>query len=140
VSENIRVVSIVDKFLEHSRIFYFENDGDPEIFLASADWMPRNFFRRIEVMFPVIDPALKARIMEEILDIVLADNVKARVLRQDGAYVRVERERDEAPVRSQLVLQGLARRSARTASGAGGPFRTLTPRRLSGADRQPSEV
>jgi polyphosphate kinase len=140
VSENIRVVSIVDKFLEHSRIFYFENDGDPEIFLASADWMPRNFFRRIEVMFPVLDPALKTRIMEEILDIVLADNVKARILRSDGTYVRVERRQDEAPVRSQLVLQGLARRALRTAGAGSEPFRALSPRRRSDAERQPSEV
>jgi polyphosphate kinase len=140
VSENIRIVSIVDKFLEHSRIFYFENDGEPEIFLASADWMPRNFFRRIEVMFPVLDPALKARIMEEILDIVLADNVKARILRPDGTYRRVERGQDEAPVRSQLVLQGLARRASRTAGAGSEPFRSLSPRRRSDAERQPSEV
>jgi polyphosphate kinase len=92
------------------------------------------------VMFPVLDPTLKARIMEEILDIVLADNVKARILRPDGTYVRVERGQDEAPVRSQLVLQGLARRASRTAGAGSEPFRSLLPRRRSDAERQPSEV
>jgi polyphosphate kinase len=112
-SEAIRVVSIVDRFLEHSRVFYFENAGDPEVFLASADWMPRNFFRRIEVMFPIEDPRLKARIVESILPTLLGDNVKARVQRPDGSYARVERGPDELPLRSQVVLQGQARESAR---------------------------
>jgi polyphosphate kinase len=112
-SETIRVVSIVDRFLEHSRVFYFENAGEPEVFLASADWMPRNFFRRIEVMFPVQDPRLKARIVENILPALLGDNVKARVQRPDGSYARVERGPDEPPLRSQVVLQGQARESAR---------------------------
>jgi polyphosphate kinase len=140
ISDNIRVVSIVDKFLEHSRIFYFENDGDPEIFLASADWMPRNFFRRIEVMFPVLEPALKTRIVEEILEMVLADNVKARLLQPDETYERVERGPDEAPVRSQLVLQGLARRSSRTSGEVDPHFRSVTRRRRSDSERQRSEV
>ena len=112
VSENIRVTSIVDKFLEHSRVFYFENGGKPEVFLASADWMPRNFFRRIEVMFPVEDPKLRARIVDEILPTVLADNVKARQQRPDGTYVRATPSADK-PVRSQVALQLLARESAR---------------------------
>ena len=113
VSATIRVISIVDRFLEHSRVFYFENAGDPEVFLASADWMPRNFFRRIEVMFPIVDPRLKARIVENILPTMLADNVKARLQQSDGTYVHAPRGPDEAPVRSQVVLQGLARESAR---------------------------
>jgi polyphosphate kinase len=112
-SETIRVISIVDRFLEHSRVFYFENAGAPEVFLASADWMPRNFFRRIEVMFPIDDARLKARIVESILPTVLGDNVKARIQRPDGAYVRVERGPDEPPLRSQVALQGQARDSAR---------------------------
>jgi len=112
VSENIRVTSIVDKFLEHSRVFYFENGGKPEVFLASADWMPRNFFRRIEVMFPIEDPKLRARIVEEILPTMLADNVKARRQRPDGTYVRATPSADK-PVRSQVALQTLARESAR---------------------------
>ena len=112
-SETIRVTSIVDRFLEHSRIFYFENGGDPAIFLASADWMPRNFFRRIEVMFPIEDPRLKARIVETILPILLTDNVKARVQRPDGSYQRVTRGAEEPAVRAQVALQGQARESAR---------------------------
>jgi polyphosphate kinase len=112
-SETIRVTSIVDRFLEHSRIFYFENAGDPEIFLGSADWMPRNFFRRIEVMFPIEDPRLKARIVDTILPILLTDNVKARIQRPDGSYERVGRAPDEPAVRAQVVLQGQARESAR---------------------------
>jgi len=114
VSENIRVRSIVDKFLEHSRIFYFENGGDPEVFLASADWMPRNFWRRIETVFPVDDPALRSRIVGDILALVLADNVKARELLADGTYRRVESE--DEPVRSQVALQHLTRDGGREAA------------------------
>jgi polyphosphate kinase len=112
VSERIRVLSIVDRFLEHSRVFYFDNDGNAEVFLASADWMPRNFFRRIEVMFPVVDPQLKARIVERILPAVLADNVKARAQQSDGTYQRVPVADGHAAVRSQVALHSLARVSA----------------------------
>jgi polyphosphate kinase len=116
VSERIRITSLVDKFLEHSRVFYFENDGAPEVFLASADWMPRNFFRRIEVMFPIEDSRLRARIVDEILPTILADNVKARLQGPDGAYVRVQPAEGQAAVRSQVVLQNLARGSTRESS------------------------
>ena len=109
----MRVFSLVDKFLEHSRIFYFENAGNPEVFLGSADWMPRNFFRRIELMFPIEDQRLKTRIVDEILRVQLSDNVKARQLRADGNYVRVAPREGETPVRSQVVFQSLARGSAR---------------------------
>src|SRR4029077_50226 len=88
LSERIEVVSIVDRFLEHSRIFHFRNGGDDEVYLASADWMPRNLYERVEVMFPVKDPMLRNRVRNEILDAYLADTVKARVLRKDGSYVR----------------------------------------------------
>ncbi len=115
ISENISVRSVVDKFLEHSRIFYFENAGDPEIFLGSADWMPRNFYRRIELMFPVEDPRLRERIVTEILPVALADNVKARVLGRDGVFERVTPADGEPAVRSQMVFQELARRSAQEA-------------------------
>ncbi len=115
LSENIRVTSIVDKFLEHSRIFYFENAGDPEVFLGSADWMPRNFFRRIEVMFPVEDPRLKSRLTRELLQVVLHDNIKARRLQADGTYTRVAPVEGEEALRSQTVFQSLARESARVA-------------------------
>ncbi|HXV85127.1 MAG TPA: polyphosphate kinase 1 [Gemmatimonadales bacterium] len=113
VSTGIRVTSIVDKFLEHSRVFYFENGGNPEIFLGSADWMPRNFFRRIEAMFPIEDERLKQRITDEILPVILADNVKARELQPDGRYIRVQPPEGGPTVRSQLVFQALAREAAR---------------------------
>ncbi len=80
--------SIVGRFLEHSRIFYFANGGQDSIYLASADWMPRNLYERVEVMFPVKDPMLRDRIRHEILDAYLSDTLKARVLRRDGSYVR----------------------------------------------------
>lgn len=115
VSERVRVISMVDRFLEHSRIFYFENGGAGELYLGSADWMPRNFFRRIEVMFPIDDPRLKARMVEETLPIILADNVKARRLQTDGTYVRVTPVDGAAVVRSQVVLQHVAREAAREA-------------------------
>src|SRR5438067_4352178 len=88
ISDRIRVRSIVGRFLEHSRIFYFANGGQDEVYLSSADWMPRNMYERVEVMFPVKDPMLRNRIMHEILSAYLADTVKARVLRKDGNYVR----------------------------------------------------
>jgi polyphosphate kinase len=115
LSENIRVISIVDRFLEHSRIFYFENAGEPEVFLGSADWMPRNFFRRIEVMFPVEDVQLKSRLTQELLQVVLNDNVKARLLQADGTYTRVQPGEGQEEIRSQTVFQTLARESARVA-------------------------
>lgn len=87
VSENIRVRSVVGRFLEHSRVYYFENGGEPELYCASADWMPRNFFRRVEVAFPVTDPALRQRIIDE-LKLYLADNTQAWTLNADGNYTR----------------------------------------------------
>lgn len=126
LSENIRVTSVVDKFLEHSRIFYFENGGEPEVYLGSADWMPRNFFRRIELMFPVIDPRLRQRIVEEILPTSLADNVKARELLPSGEYHRLEPARDQEPLRSQLIFQSLARESTKS----GRSILPLQPRTL----------
>jgi polyphosphate kinase len=89
LSENIHVVSIVDRFLEHARILRFAHGGDDLVFLSSADWMPRNLDRRIELLVPVEDPALKSRLMR-ILETYFEDNVKARVLRSDGTYVRVK--------------------------------------------------
>ena len=86
ISENIRVRSIVGRFLEHSRVFYFENGGAPKLFLGSADWMPRNFFRRIEVLFPIDEPALRERILAQLLEVQLADNTKAWSLDAAGEY------------------------------------------------------
>lgn len=88
ISERIRVRSIVGRFLEHSRIFYFANGGEEEIYLSSADWMPRNLYERVELMFPVLDPLLRERIRQEILHAYLSDTLKARMLQRDGSYVR----------------------------------------------------
>jgi polyphosphate kinase len=110
VSENIRVTSVVDRFLEHSRVFAFGEGPQAEVWMSSADWMPRNFVRRIETMFPVEDPAIRQRLLDEVLGIALKDNVKARRLQRDGTYVPVGQ--DGAPVRSQMVLLELARRTA----------------------------
>ena len=121
VSENIRVTSIVDRFLEHSRIFYFENGGSPDVYLASADWMPRNFWRRIETVFPIEDAALKARLTGEVLRLVLADSVKARELLADGTYRRRTPNGDQ-PIRAQIALQHLAREASRDTSEPRPPF------------------
>ncbi len=91
VSHNITVRSIVGRFLEHSRIFYFANGGEEEIYLASADWMPRNLYDRVEAMFPLKDSSLRNRVKIEILDSLIADNLKSRLLNKDGAYERVWR-------------------------------------------------
>ena len=101
VSEHITVRSVVDRFLEHSRIFYFENACQPEVFVGSADWMPRNFFRRVEVVFPIEDGNLRDRVKRELLDTVLADNVKARLLAADGTYRQLTPKRGGKALRSQ---------------------------------------
>ena len=91
LSENIRVTCVVGRFLEHSRIYYFENaDGpQPELYLGSADWMPRNFYRRIEVVYPIYDPRLRRRLIEDILPAYLRDNAYATELHANGAYLPV---------------------------------------------------
>ncbi len=94
ISDNINVISIVGRFLEHSRIYYFQNDDSPKIYLASADWMPRNLDRRVEVAFPVDNPDLKKRIVK-ILDITLNDTIKARVAQNDGIYRRKDKRGKE---------------------------------------------
>jgi polyphosphate kinase len=103
VSENVRVRSIVGRFLEHSRCFYFHNGGAEEIYCASADWMDRNFFRRIELMFPILDDAMKTRIMAD-LDAYLADNAQAWELRADGQYAQLSAAPDSEPRAAQLTL------------------------------------
>jgi polyphosphate kinase len=109
LSERIRVRSIVGRFLEHSRIFYFANGGNVEIYLGSADWMPRNLFERCEVVFPVRDAAAMARIHAEILSAYLADTVKARLQQADGSFVRASKVlKDAAPFSSQDFLMQLA--------------------------------
>ncbi len=89
LSENIHVRSIVGNFLEHSRIFYFENGGRPQLYMASADWMPRNLDKRVEIMFPVEDPEIRRQVLH-ILEVQLADNVKAHVLQPDGSYEKTD--------------------------------------------------
>jgi polyphosphate kinase len=101
LSENITVRSIVDRFLEHSRIFYFENACQPEVYLSSADWMPRNFFRRVELAIPILDGNLRERIFSEILAVSLADNTRARLLLPEASYERAAPLPKEKPVRSQ---------------------------------------
>ncbi|MBI5244920.1 MAG: polyphosphate kinase 1 [Elusimicrobia bacterium] len=108
LSENIRVLSVVDRFLEHSRIFYFRSGGKRKVYLSSADWMPRNFYSRFETAFPIKDPALKKYIREVILANGLADNVKGWALRPDGAYARVQRPSSADEIRSQFVFEVLA--------------------------------
>ena len=102
VSENIEVRSIVGNFLEHSRIFYFFNDGEEELYMGSADWMPRNLDRRVEILFPVLDDELKKRV-RHILDVELADTLKAHVLHADGNYEKVDR-RGKIALSSQDVF------------------------------------
>jgi polyphosphate kinase len=131
VSDNITVRSIVDRFLEHSRIYFFDNACQPEVFAGSADWMPRNLFRRIEVVFPIEDGNLRERIISEILAVTLADNVKSRFLRADGTYRRAESPNREKRRRSQTEFITLAtdeepRLTART--GAKYPRVRLLPR------------
>lgn len=99
ISENIHVRSIVGNFLEHSRIFFFLNDGEEEIYMGSADWMPRNLDRRVEILFPVLDDTLKEKV-KHILDVELADNTKAHVLKPDGEYEKIDR-RGKVLVNSQ---------------------------------------
>jgi polyphosphate kinase len=109
LSERIRVRSVVGRFLEHSRIYHFANGGDDEIYLGSADWMPRNLFERCEVVFPVRDPAARARIHDEILPAYMADTVKARLQQADGTYLRANKIfKDTAPFSSQDFLMQLA--------------------------------
>lgn len=104
ISENIRVTSIVDRFLEHSRLYVFSPDDEAQIFLSSADWMPRNFHRRVEVMFPIEAAELKQRILKEIIPAYLNDNVKVRILTPEGTYVRVAPSDGQPRRRVQMEL------------------------------------
>jgi polyphosphate kinase len=104
VSENIRVTSVVGRFLEHARILYFRNGGKDEMFLGSADMMPRNLDRRIEVLFPILDEKIKKTIFEKILKIHLNDNVKSRLLMPDGLYPRIVHADGQDAINSQQLL------------------------------------
>jgi polyphosphate kinase len=109
LSETIRVRSIVDRFLEHSRIYVFGADEEAQVYLSSADWMPRNFFRRVELMFPVLAPELSSRILKEIIPLYLTDNMRARQLDKDGVFHLLHPGPGEMPLRSQIQMleQGL---------------------------------
>ncbi len=109
VSERIRVTSVVDRFLEHSRVFAFGVGSRIEVYLSSADWMPRNFHRRVEVMFPVEDEAIRTRLLDEVLGAYAQDNVKARRLLVDGRYAALET--NTPAFRSQLILLEAAKQS-----------------------------
>jgi polyphosphate kinase len=134
MSENISVRSIVDRFLEHSRIFYFENGCQPQIFVGSADWMPRNFIRRIEAVFPIEDGNLRERIVSEILAIPLRDNVKARMLQPDGSYKYPPLKKGGPSHRSQAEFMMLATEPKKKAASAknkmGYPEMKLKPKPL----------
>jgi polyphosphate kinase len=112
IGDNIKVRSIVGNYLEHARIFYFENDGKPEYYCASADWMPRNLDRRVEILFPVEKPELREK-LQHILECQLQDNVKASVLRSDGTYHKVARQSNRPAFNSQLTFCKEARESAK---------------------------
>ncbi len=113
LSENIRVRSIVGRFLEHARVYYFENTGgEPKVFTGSADWMPRNFFRRIEVVFPVLDPVLRKWMVESCLLIELQDNIDASELHANGAYLPVERQLGETEFSAQRYFMASAMQRA----------------------------
>jgi len=107
-SENIEVISVVDRFLEHSRIFYFRNGGDEELYLSSADWMPRNLDRRIELLFPIESAECRAKVLLA-LDAMFQDNVKSRALQADGSYKRRKPGKGEEPFRAQAELFRLAK-------------------------------
>jgi len=118
LSENIRVISIVGRFLEHSRINYFENAGDPVVYLSSADWMPRNFFRRIEVAFPLETPALRDQITNDVIPAFLHDRVKARELQPDGTYRRLKPEGPEPSRQAQWQFREVSRERTKKLTGS----------------------
>ncbi|HZE58630.1 MAG TPA: polyphosphate kinase 1 [Chthoniobacterales bacterium] len=118
MSEYIRVISIVGRFLEHSRVYCFENAGQPEVFLSSADWMPRNFLRRIEIAFPIKAPPLRDRIIHEILPNFLLDRVKARELQPDGTYRRLKPEGQEPRAQAQWHFRERSREQSKKQSQA----------------------
>jgi polyphosphate kinase len=118
LSENIRVISIVGRFLEHSRIYYFENGGQPRVYLSSADWMPRNFYRRIELAFPIETPALRDQIINDVIPAFLNDRVKARELQADGTYKRLRPEGTEPRRQAQWQFREVSRERTKKLGGS----------------------
>ena len=104
ISDNIQVRSVMGRFLEHPRVFYFSNDGQEELYCSSADWMPRNFFRRVEVAFPILDATLRQRIIHEAFELHLQDNTQAWELQADGVYLRQQPEEADTPISAQSSL------------------------------------
>jgi polyphosphate kinase len=115
VSERIQVRALVDRFLEHSRVAWFKNGGNDEVFISSADWMPRNFHRRVEVMIPIFDPAIKDRLINEVMGLSRADTLKSWTLRSDGSYHRVVPHPGEPTMRCQTRFIELARERVKDA-------------------------
>ena len=136
ISDNIVVRSVVGRLLEHTRIFYFENGGEDEVFISSADWMPRNLYERVEVLCPVQDSHLKQRLKSEILAAYQADNVKARFLDRQGRYIRATRRRGEARFSAQDFLIAVAEGTA-TAADIPEP---VTPRPKTSVDRRKKQT
>src|SRR5690606_36875359 len=135
ISDNIRVRSIVGRFLEHSRVYYFHNDGQPDLYCASADWMERNFFRRIEVCFPVEDKGHRERILQD-LEIYLADNVQAWELQADGTDTRLSPGDGPALNAQQTLLERYAElASARAAMRLSAGIRPIPGDRFRAPDR-----
>jgi polyphosphate kinase len=132
VSENIRVISIVGRFLEHSRIYYFENSGDPKVYLGSADWMARNLFKRVEVVFPIENPELKKRIVEEILDTLMKDCVKSRELQSSGLYIRLKPAEGAQPFQAQYTFREIARKEAKHPDRESKPLEIIPLRKFPG--------
>ena len=111
MSENIRVRSVLGRFLEHSRVFYFYNDGAEDVYLSSADWMDRNFFRRIEVCFPVLDPRLKKRVIREGLKACLDRDIDVWEMGADGQYKHRRNNRGKTPHVQTRLLEALTGKS-----------------------------
>ena len=118
LSENIRLRNIVGRFLEHARIYYFENGGEPLVYCSSADWMPRNFFRRVETVFPIEDPELRKRLTDDILPTELRDNVDAQELQTDGTYAPPVRQPNDPDFSAQKYFMASARLRAQPPSVA----------------------
>lgn len=107
LSENIRVRSTIGRFLEHSRLFYFRNDGAEDVFISSADWMDRNFFRRVELACPILDRALKGRVIREGLRLHLTDNTSSWQMRSDGSYLLPRRRGPTRRLVQQTLLDSI---------------------------------
>jgi polyphosphate kinase len=129
VSETIEVRALIDRFLEHGRVFHFANGGKDEVYIGSADWMPRNFHRRVEEMLSVDDPAIRARLIE-IMQLQMADNVKSWMLKLDGKYERVQAKAGAPAVRCQAKFIEMTRDRVKAAEMAvtGGRFHLMPAR------------